>query len=57
MTAYQAYQNDHDIVNLENNLYQTAKRFSLNTKTIGRWVADIEKIKKSKKASKRVAHG
>ena len=30
----------------ENNLYQTAKRFSLNTKTIGRWVADIEKIKK-----------
>ena len=40
----------------ENNLYQTAKRFSLNTKTVGRWVADAEKIKKSKKASKRVAH-
>ena len=40
----------------ENNLYQTAKRFSLNTKTIGRWVADKEKIKKSKKASKRVNH-
>ena len=40
----------------KNNLYQTAKRFSLNTKTIGRWVADVEKIKNSKKASKRVAH-
>ena len=38
----------------ENNLYQTAKRFSLNTKTIGCWVADKEKIKKSKKASKHV---
>ena len=38
----------------ENNLYQTAKRFSLNTKMIGRWVSDVEKIKKSKKASKRV---
>ena len=38
----------------EHNLYQTAKRFSLNTKTVGRWVADEEKIKKSKKASKRV---
>ena len=38
----------------ENNLYQTAKRFSLNTKMIRRWVADAEKIKKSKKASKRV---
>ena len=24
------------------NLYQTAKRFSLNTKTIGRYVADVE---------------
>ena len=35
----------------EHNLYQTAKRFS---KTVGRWVADEEKIKKSKKASKRV---
>ena len=35
----------------ENNLYQTAKRFSLNTKTIRHWVADEEKIKK---ASKRV---
>ena len=38
----------------ETNLYQTAKRFSLNTRTIGRWVADVEKIKKSKKASKLV---
>ena len=37
----------------ENNLYQTAKQFSLNTKTIGHWVADEENIKKSKKASKR----
>ena len=37
----------------QNNLYRTSKRFSLNTKTIGRWVADEEKIKKSKKASKR----
>lgn len=40
----------------ETNLYQTAKRFSLNTKTIERWVADVEKIKKSKKASKCVTH-
>ena len=40
----------------EHNLYQTSKRFSLNTKTIGRWVADKEKIKKSKKASKRVKY-
>ena len=38
----------------ENNLYQTAKQFSLNTKTIGRWVADEDQIKKSRKASKRV---
>ena len=40
----------------ENNVYKTAKRFSLNTKTIGRWVADAEKIKKSKKASKHATH-
>ena len=40
----------------ENNLYQTAKRFSLNTKTIRRWVADEGNIKKSKKASKHVNH-
>ena len=36
----------------ENNLY---KKFSLNTKTVGRWVKDEEKIKKSTKASKRVS--
>lgn len=36
------------------NLYQTAKRFSLNMKTVGRWVADEEKIQQSKKVSKRV---
>ena len=40
----------------ETNLYQTAKQFSLNTRTIGRWVADVGKIQKSKKASKRVMH-
>ena len=33
----------------EHNLYQTAKRFSLNTKTVGRWVSNEEKIKKSKR--------
>ena len=38
----------------EINLYQTAKWFSLNTKTIGRLVGDAVKIKKSKKASKQV---
>jgi transposase-like protein len=36
----------------ENNLYQTSKRFSLNTKTILRWVADKEKQNKAKKGSK-----
>ena len=40
----------------ENNLYQTAKQFSINTKTIGRWVAGEEQIKSSRKASKRVTH-
>ena len=40
----------------ENNLHQTAKQFSLNTKTIGRWVADEDQIKKSRKASTRVTH-
>ena len=40
----------------QNNLYQTSKRFSLNTNTIGRWVADEGKIKNSKKASKRMKH-
>ena len=38
----------------ETNLYQTVQQFSLNMRTIGCWVADIEKIKKSKKASKLV---
>ena len=40
----------------ENNLYQTAKQFLLNTKTIGCWVADEDQIKKSRKALKRVTH-
>ena len=35
----------------ENNLYQTSKRFSLNTNKILRWVADGE-AKKAKKGSK-----
>ena len=35
----------------ENNLYQTSKRFSLNTKTILRWVADEEKLKKGSKCT------
>ena len=37
-----------------NNLYQTAQKFSLNTKTILCWHKDRE-IKKSRKGSKRVA--
>lgn len=32
----------------KHNLYQMAKRFSLNNKMVGCWVADEEKIKKSK---------
>ena len=36
------------------NLYQTAKQFALNTKTVGRWVGDEKKKKASKKVSKRV---
>ena len=36
----------------ENKLYQTSKRFSLNTKTILRRVADEEKLKKTKKVTK-----
>ena len=39
----------------ENNLYQTSKIFSLNTKTILRWARD-EKIEKAKKGSKHVQH-
>ena len=35
-----------------NNLYQISKRFSLNTKTLLRWIGDEEGIKKSKKGSK-----
>ena len=40
----------------QNNLYQTSKRFLLNIKTIGQWVAGEGKIKNSKKASKCVKH-
>jgi transposase-like protein len=40
----------------EHNLYQMAKQFSLNTKTVGRWVADEDQRKKSRKASKHVTH-
>ena len=36
----------------ENNMYQTSRRFSLNTKTILRWAGDEEKLKKAKKGSK-----
>ena len=36
------------------NMYQTCKKFELNSKTVKRWVVDEEKIKNSKKASKRV---
>ena len=39
-----------------NNLYQTSKKFSLNTKTILRWTGDEEKIKDAKKGSKHVVH-
>ena len=35
----------------ENNLYQTSKFFSLNTKTVLRWAQDEQKIEKGKKAS------
>ena len=37
----------------ENNLYQTSRRFSLNLKTVLRWVADEEKLKIAKNGSKR----
>ena len=36
----------------QSNLYQTSKKFSLNTKTILRWIKDEEKIKESKKGSR-----
>ena len=39
-----------------NNLYQTSKQFSLNTKTILRWAGDEEKIKDAKKGSKHAVH-
>ena len=39
-----------------NNLYQTSKRFSLNTKTVLRWIGDEEGIKKAKKGSKHRQH-
>ena len=32
-----------------NNLYQTSKRFLLNTKNVLRWIGDEDGIKKSKK--------
>ena len=35
------------------NLYQTCKTFSMNSKTIIRWIKDEEKIRDSKKGSKR----
>ena len=36
------------------NLYRTCKRFSMNSKTVMRWVKDEEKIRGSSKGSKRV---
>ena len=38
-----------------NNLYKTSKEFALNTRTILRWVRDEEKIRGSRKGSRRVA--
>ena len=38
----------------DSNLYKTCKKFTLNTKTVMRWIKDEEKIKKSKKGTKRV---
>lgn len=37
-----------------NNLYQTCKKFDLNSKTVLRWIKDEDKIKKTKKGRKRV---
>ena len=39
-----------------NNLYLTSKWFSLNTKTVLRWIGDEDGIKKSKKGSKHRQH-
>ena len=36
------------------NLYKTCKRFSMNSKSVMRWVKDEEKIRGSNKGSKRV---
>ena len=36
------------------NLYKTCKKFTLNTKTVQRWMKDEEKIKNSKIGTKRV---
>ena len=40
----------------ENNLYQTSKKYSLNTKTVLRWVKDEHKLKKARKGSKHLQH-
>ena len=40
----------------DNTLYATSKHFGLNTKTILRWAADQDKIRKNKKSSKHVKH-
>ena len=40
----------------ENNLYRTHKAYSLNTKTILRWVRDEKNIEKSRKGSKHIQH-
>ena len=40
----------------ENNMYQTAKRFSLNTRMIGHWITDEDQIKKSWKVLKCVTN-
>ncbi len=39
---------------IDQNLYQTCKRFSLNSKTVLRWIGDEEKIRTANKGSKRV---
>ena len=39
-----------------NNPYQTSKRFSLNTKTLLRWIGDEDSIKKSKEGSNHRQH-
>ena len=36
------------------NLYQTCKRFTLNSRTVKRWIVDKKSIKESKKGRKRV---